>query len=128
MISGNKHLTTECCEITIEQGVSVITAIADVSYETVRETLDIVAQQFPYQRRLWDISTVHFDFNMQELMAISNHSNAIYLEPNKLAIFVTDELALAEMSQLIAFREKEGVSQTRAFKDKEQAMQWLLAD
>ena len=111
--------------IAVENGITRIVCLQKPTYEDATRMIDDVAENFPYEKRLWDFSKIQFDFSMQELMAISNYGKQKFLKPNRVAIIAPDDLAFGEMRVFQVYREQEEHSVARAFRTEAEALEWL---
>ena len=84
-------------------------------------------EQFPNEKRLWDLSSVVFDLGVSELEDIAKFSRNIVLRSNKTAVYATQDLAFGVMRQFSVFREVESQSEVKVFRDKDKAKAWLTA-
>lgn len=66
-----------------------------------RDVIDDIADNFPYEKRLWDFSNIKFNFTIDEIKSIAKYGKSKSIQPNKLAIVSPDNWAYIE---LIYFR------------------------
>lgn len=111
--------------ITIEDGITRIKFLAKPTFDQVKLIIDEIAENYPYEKRLWDLSAIKFDFTTIEIRMISEYGKRIFTKPNKLAIYVTDDLAYGEMRQFEVYREEENKLLPKVFRDEQTAIMWL---
>ena len=112
--------------ISLEGEITVIEFLAETSYNEVKTMLDDVSENYPYEKRLFDMSNIKFNFSEREIKDIAEYGKKVFIKPNILAIFTKDDLAFGEMRQFMVYREEDGHAAAFVFKDKEEAMEWLL--
>lgn len=71
------------------------------------------------------MSEIKFDFTVDEIKQISEYGKMKFTKPNKLAVYALDDLVFGEMRQFMVYREEEGKVFPRAFRNKEEALEWL---
>lgn len=106
-------------------GITRIQFFNKPSYSETQAVIDDIAENFPYEKRLWDLSNIKFNFTMNEIKAISSYGKSKFLKPNKLAIIAPDDLAYAEMRVFEVYREQEEHAVARAFRAEKEAIEWL---
>ena len=90
-----------------------------------KPTYNDIAENFPYDKRLWNISNIHFNFTIGEIMAIAEYGKTKFTNPNKIALVASDDLAYGEMRQFEVYREQVNHSQVRVFRGEQEAIEWL---
>jgi len=98
------------------------------SYSDAREVIDDIAENFPYEKRLWDFSRIKFDFTIEEIKSIAKYGKSKFSKANKLAIVAADNWAYIELHIFQAHRHQKDLSQTRVFRTVKEAENWLLSD
>ena len=116
----SKNYSIECIN-----GITRIQFSSKPSYSEAQTIIDDIAENFPYEKRLWDLSNIKFNFTMNEIKAISAYGKSKFLKPNKLAIIAPDDLAYAEMRVFEVYREQEEHAVARAFRVEKEALEWL---
>jgi hypothetical protein len=116
---SNTHL------ITHENGFTRVKFLVNPSYEHVKLMINEVAESYPYEKRLWDMSDVKIKFTTGQIKAMAAHGKTKFIKPNKLAIYVVDDLAFGQMRQFEVYREEEGKSESRVFRNEQNAIEWL---
>ena len=111
--------------ITYENGITKIKFLVNPSFEHVKLIIDEIAESHPYEKRLWDMSEIKFNFTSDEIQRIATYGKLKFTKPNKLAIFALDDLAFGEMRQFEVYREEEGKSLPRVFRNEQDAIEWL---
>ena len=116
---------TETHSISHDNGITKIKFFVNPSYEQTKLIIDEVLENYPYEKRLWDMSEINFDFTTDEIKKIAAYGKLKFTKPNKLALFALDDLAFGEMRQFEVYREEEGKSLPRAFRSEQDAIEWL---
>lgn len=117
---------TDKYKISVSNGITVTKFLTEPTYDEVKDILDIIAKKYPYEKRLYDMSDIKFNFTTKEIKDISEYGKRIFTKPNKLAIYTIDDLAFGEMRQFMVYREQDGHSTPIVFRDVDEAIQWLL--
>lgn len=112
-------------QIEHRDGVTRIRFSSRPSFAQVKTALDDVAAHHPYQRRLWDLSNIKFDFTQQEIQRIADYGKTKFVEPNRMAIVAPGDLAFGEMREFEVYRAQPGHSQARVFRTEQEALEWL---
>ena len=116
---SNTYLTTH------ENGITRIKFLVSPSYDHVKLIINEVAESYPYERRLWDMSEVKIKFTTGQIKAMAAHGKTKFIKPNKLAIYVVDDLAFGQMRQFEVYSEEESKSESRVFRNEQDAIEWL---
>jgi glutaredoxin len=111
-------------KITHNDGITKIKFLVSPSYGQVKSIIDEVSEKYPYEKRLWDLSEIKFDFSTIEIKMISDYGKQKFTKANKLAIYVVDDLAFGEMRQFEVYREEEK-SLPGIFRNEQEAIEWL---
>lgn len=119
----NNSLITH--EISVEDGITVIKFLAKPTYQDLVNIIDDIIENYPYERRLWDLSEINFDLSLSEIQQIADYGKQKFIKPNKLALFATQNLVFGEMKQFEAYREEENHALPKVFRSKTEAMDWL---
>lgn len=105
-------------------GITTITFFGTPSLESMKELIDDIAENHPYEKRLWDFSDIHYNWAIHELQKLSEYAKLKFIQPNKLAIITTEDFAYGIARQFTAYREEEK-SEAAVFHTKEEAIEWL---
>lgn len=116
---------SETHTITHINGITKIKFLVSPSFEQVQSMIDEIAANYPYEKRLWDLSEIKFNFTTEEIQNIAAYGILKFTKPNKLAVYAIDDLAFGEMRQFEVYREEEGKSLPRVFRDEQDAIEWL---
>lgn len=87
--------------------------------------IDEIIENHPYERRLWDISDVDFDFSLEEIRAKAEYGKEKFVLPNRLAVYANADLVYGEMRQFAVYRKGDGKAVSNVFRDKLEAIEWL---
>lgn len=112
-------------EIDQQGTVTIIRFFETPSYEETTLILDILAEKELYEKRLWDLTLIKFDFTMEEIKAIAEYGKKAFIKPNKSAFLAKDDLAFGEMRMLEVYRGQKEFAESRAFRDLDEAFHWL---
>lgn len=107
------------------EGITEIKFLVPPSLALAKSIIDDIVENYPYEKRLWDLSEIKFNFTLAEIQQISEYGKLKFTKPNKLAIYAIDDLAFGEMRQFMVYREEEGKALPRAFRNKQEAIEWL---
>ena len=111
--------------ITHIDGITTIKFLVKPSFNSVKTIIDEIIESYPYEKRLWDLSEVDFDFTTAEIKMIAEYGKKVFTKPNKLALFATTDLSFGEMRQFEVYREEENKALPKVFRDKASAIEWL---
>lgn len=106
-------------------GITKIKFLVNPSFEQVQSIIDEIAENYPYERRLWDMSEIKFNFTTDEIQRIAAYGKLKFTKLNKLAIYALDDLAFGEMRQFEVYREEDNKSLPRVFRNEQDAIEWL---
>ena len=106
-------------------GITTLRLTRQMTLEEFLGVLDDTLELGLTNRRLWDANR-HFDFSAEEIRAIANHGKKIWPGAARVAFLAEDDLTFGLLRMFEAFREQENY-QTKAFRDEEEAREWLLA-
>ena len=95
------------------------------TYSEVASIIDDIAEHFPYEKRLWDLSGSDFDFTMKEIQDIAEYGKTKFVKQNIIALVAPNDLAYGEMRAFAVYREQEGHSVPGVFRTAPEAMNWL---
>ena len=111
--------------ITHKEGITKVKFLVAPSYDQVKSIIDEITENYPYEKRLWDISEVDFDFSTTEIQMIAEYGKAKFTKPSKLAVYAVKDLAFGEMRQFEVYREEENKVIPKVFRDEQSAIEWL---
>ena len=106
-------------------GITEIKIFQNFNLDQGKEILDDIEKNYPYARRLWDFSVVVLKYSMDDIKSVAEYSKKLFTKPNKTAFYTLSDLTFGEMRQLAVYREEEGKTSARAFRDKQEAIDWL---
>ena len=107
------------------EGITEIKFLVSPTFVQLKSIIDDIVENYPYEKRLWDMSEIQFDFTSNEIEQIAEYGKQKFTKPNKLALFALDDLAFGEMRQFMVYREEQSQSIPRAFRNKQAAIEWL---
>ena len=106
-------------------GITEVRFSQTPSYADTRTAIDDIIANYPYDRRLWDLSNVEFDFSMDELRSIAEYGKLVFTQPSKAAFVAPQDLAYGELRAFEVYREETGHAAARVFRTREEALAWL---
>ena len=109
-------------------GITRIEFSKNPTYSDAQDVIDEIADNFPYEKRLWDFSKIRFDFTVEEIKSIAKYGKSKFSKANKLAIVAPDNWAYIELHIFQAHRRQKDLSETMVFRTVPEAENWLLRD
>ena len=109
-------------------GITRIEFFDKPCYSDAENIIDVIAESYPYDRRLWDFTRIKFDFTIEEIKSIAQYGKTRFIKQNKLAIVAPDNWAYIELHIFQAHRHQKDLSQTRVFRTVKEAENWLLSN
>lgn len=109
-------------------GITRIEFSKNPRYSDAQDVIDEIADNFPYEQRLWGFSKIRFDFTVEEIKSITNYGKSKFSKANKLAIVAPDNWAYIELHIFQTHRRQKDLSETRVFRTVPEAENWLLRD
>jgi len=95
------------------------------SYKETTRIIDEIAKNYPYEKRLWDLTDSNFNFTEQEIIDIAKYGKLKFINPSKIAIIAPNDIAYGEMRQFMVYREEENKADACVFRTEEEAINWL---
>jgi len=111
--------------ITENDGITTIKFLENPSFDIVKLIIDELAKNHSYEKRLWDMSEINFDFTTQEIKDIAAYGKQKFSNKNKMAIYTLTDLSFGEMRQFEIYREEKNKASSAVFRDKNSAIDWL---
>jgi len=108
-----------------ENGITKVTFLIQPTLDLAKQIIDEIVDKYPYDKRLWDISHIKFDFTLAEIQEIAEYGKLKFIKPSKIALFAVDDLAFGEMRQFGVYREEEGKATPQVFRNEQDAIDWL---
>ena len=106
-----------------ERGVTIIRLHRQVSIDRFVEIVQTLVDEGVSSRRLWNLGS-YFDFTAPELRGIAAMGKSLPPYRGVSAYVASEDLHFGLVRMFEALREQEGY-QTRAFRNEEEAMEWL---
>ena len=106
-------------------GITEIRFSQAPTYADARAAVDEIATGFPYEKRLWDLSNIAFDFTMDELRSIAEYGKLVFTQPSRAAFVTPQDLAYGELRAFEVYREQSGHATARVFRTRQEALVWL---
>ena len=110
--------------ISHENGITKVKFFIQPTVDLAKQIIDEIVDKYPYDKRLWDISNIEFDFTLAEIKIIAEYGKLKFINPSKIALLAVDDLAFGEMRQFGVYREEDKVH-TRVFRNQQEAIDWL---
>lgn len=111
--------------IKYSEGITEIKFLVSPTLEQCKSIIDNIIENYPYEKRLWDMSEIQFNFTTHEIEQIAEYGKRKFTKPNRLALYALDDLSFGEMRQFMVFREEQSKAIPRAFRNKQDAIDWL---
>lgn len=70
-------------------GITTIIFFETPSFESMKALIDDIADNHPYEKKLWNFSGIHYNWSIHELQKLSDYTKLKFIRPNKLAIITT---------------------------------------
>jgi len=112
-------------EIEYKNGITKINFLKRPDYKEAQKVIDEIAENFPYEKRLWDFTNIKFDFTMKEIEDIAEYGKMKFVKKNKMAMIAPGDLAYGELRALGVYREQDGHAASRVFRTEQEALDWL---
>ena len=116
---------SEKYQIEYLNGITKIRFTSRPTFDEVKIVINDIAENYPYEKRLWDLSNIDFHFTIKELHDIAEYGKVKFIKPNKMAIVSPNINVDIEMTIFEVYRTQEGHSKTRAFRQESEAVAWL---
>ncbi len=126
LVARSKDSDTGVYVLSEEDSITVVTPVRDPS---VDETLQIVRYIFEneiYERRLFDFGNIEARFSIEELRQVAALGASLAEKPNRLAVVVHDDVGFGSTRAFGVYRDSDGFTETRVFRDRDEAKNWLL--
>ena len=111
--------------ITEDRGFTKIKFLAKPAYDDIVGIIDEIAEHYPYERRLWDLSEIEFDLTAQELQAIALYGKGKFPLPNKMAFLTDNDLIFGELRMFEGYRAHDQITTMQVFRKNDEAEAWL---
>jgi hypothetical protein len=111
--------------ISHESGITKIIFNKKPSYDDLIEMVDLLVQNHPYKKRLYDLREIEFDVSTSEIEALAAYGKKVFTEANKAAIITNNDLAYGEMRQFMVYREQDDFAAINVFREIDKAIEWL---
>ena len=106
-------------------GITKVQFSKTPSYSEIKTVIDDIAENFPYERRLWDFTNTLFSFTEKNMKIIAEYGKTKYIKPNRLAVVAPDEAIFQEMLVFQKHRKQNGHLVAKIFKTEHEAVEWL---
>ena len=107
-----------------ENGITCVRFTQKPTHADLQQAVDDIAENHPYEFRLWDLSDVHFDLSMEEIQAIADYGKRRFTKPNKAAFVAPQDLSYGVMRAFEVYR-KQDHADARVFRTRQEALEWL---
>ncbi len=105
--------------------ITKIVFIQDPTFDDAKEVIDRLVEENSYPLRLWDFGSVLFSFTRDEIQAIAMYGKSKFLEENRIAVVAPQDVAYGMLRTFEVYRDQESHSVVRAFRNTQEAMDWL---
>jgi len=107
------------------EDITTISFTAAPTFDEAKEVIGVLKEKNIYHLRLWDFSSVLFDFDTEEIQQIANYGKLTFTEKNRIAMVAPQDSAYGTLRMFEVYREQNSFSIARVFRTKAEAMQWL---
>ena len=111
-------------EILVQNGIVIIRFYSKATAKDIIELLELIAEKYPTEKRLWDLTQCDFNVSYKELSAIAEHSKGIFEGPCKIAFLTPQGFTYGQINQFRIHREDDRC-QVMQFLALDDAMAWL---
>jgi len=111
--------------IEYSDGITRIQLMTRPTFEEGKVIIDDIADNYPYEKRLWDFSNIDFHFTINELHDIAEYGKMRFVKPNRAAFISPNENVDIEMVILDVYRAEAGNADTKVFRKESDAVEWL---
>ncbi len=105
--------------------ITTIVFLQAPTFDDAKEVIDTIAKNNSYHLRLWDFSSVLFNFTRDEIQEIATYGKSMFLEKNRIAVVAPQDLAYGMLRTFEAYRDQDSHSVVRVFRKTQEAMEWL---
>ena len=93
--------------------------------DDLKRIIDLLADNYPYEKRLWDLSGIGFDLSTSDIRTIAEYGKQKFIKPSFIAMVAPDDLAFGEMRAFEVYREQHRHAVARVFRSRSEAIDWL---
>jgi len=120
---------TEYCTFRVEDGITIAHFTKAPDAAAVGSVFRELAENYPQQRRLWDMRDIVIDQTRDELRQVASRSTSTFANPGRVAFAARDDLTYGLLRIFEVYSEQQAEdSQTRVFRTFEDAKSWLLEE
>lgn len=106
-------------------GIAIIEFSQAPTLDEGKELIDMLAKDNSYHLRLWDFSSILFDWDTTKIKEIAEYSKSKFLEDNRAAFVAPQDIAFLMLNILELHREQKKRSVVRVFRNKQDAKEWI---
>ena len=106
-------------------GITKVQFSKTPSYGEIKTVIDDIAENFPYEKRLWDFTNTLFSFSETNLKIIAEYGKTKFIKPNRLAVVTPDDMVYEEMLLFQEHRKQNGHLVAKIFRTEFEALEWL---
>ena len=77
---------SEKCKIESKNGITTIKVLKNPTYKDLQIIIDELAEDNLYELRLWDLSNIDFNLDMNNIREIAEYGKKKFIRPNKMAM------------------------------------------
>lgn len=96
-------------------------------YDELVEIINDIAENYPYELRLWDLSVVGLSLDNNEIQNIAQHGKKRFTRPSRMAIVAKQDLAYGISRVFEVYRQEIG-SGAKVFREMDDAIDWLNSE
>ena len=116
-------------ELNERDGFLEMTLYGPVTFDNVTNVLDEISESgvFKFSCRLWDLSACKLALSRDDLVALAEIGKSRDTSHGRAAIVATADLNFGLSRMHEVFREHGNLSSVKVFRDRDEAVQWLVA-
>jgi hypothetical protein len=118
---------SDICEFRVENGITIVRFKQMPDLDANKAVLAELASNYPQKLRLWDMRNIVIEQSQSELRDVAMSSATTFTSPSRVAFVADDDLSFGLLRIFEVFNEQESrQTETRVFRDYQQATDWLL--
>lgn len=110
-----------------KDGITYIGFTRRPVYKELVKIIDDIAENYPYELRLWDLSVVGLALDNNEIQNIAQHGKKRFTHPSRMAIVAKQDLAYGISRVFEVYRQEIG-SGAKVFREMNDAIAWLNSE
>ncbi len=112
--------------IEYKNGVTRIQFFENPTYAETQAIIDDLSENYPYEKRLWILTTIRLNFTRDELRAIAEYGKTKFIKPNRLALVAPDNWSYIKLHIFQAHRKQKEHSVAKVFRTESKGLERLM--